>query len=288
MRGVLVTPTPQRADAEAILPYVQSNGIQLSYEVSGSGANVLLIMGSGASARVWEMYQTPALNAAGYRTCAFDNRGIAPSEIPPGKYSLDDMVADTAGLIQALDLAPCHVVGVSLGALIAQELAVYQPQLVRSAVLAATKARSDRARRAQDAANRALRESGVELPRAYRAVKTAFDMLSPVTVDDDGAVAEWLDLFEYSGDGTATSGQGWIDTGRDRRTELARVTVPCRVITFTDDRISPPHLGAEVAEAIPDCDLVELGDCGHLGYLERPEPFNQAVIEFLDKHSSLG
>ncbi|ELS50300.1 putative Type II thioesterase [Streptomyces viridochromogenes Tue57] len=198
------------------------------------------------------------------------------------------MVADTAGLIQALDLAPCHVVGVSLGALIAQELAVYQPQLVRSAVLAATKARSDRARRAQDAANRALRESGVELPRAYRAVKTAFDMLSPVTVDDDGAVAEWLDLFEYSGDGTATSGQGWIDTGRDRRTELARVTVPCRVITFTDDRISPPHLGAEVAEAIPDCDLVELGDCGHLGYLERPEPFNQAVIEFLDKHSSLG
>ncbi|MFJ8495588.1 alpha/beta fold hydrolase [Streptomyces sp. NPDC094038] len=245
-------------------------------------------MGSGASARVWEMYQTPALNAAGYRTFAFDNRGVSPSATPPGTYSLDDMVADTAGLIRALELGPCHLVGVSLGALIAQELAVSQPELVRTAVLAATKSRSDRARRAQDAASRALRESGLELPRGYRAVKTVFDMLSPATVDDESAVAGWLDLFEYSGDGGEAGGQAWIDTGRDRRAELARVTVPCRVITFTDDRISPPHLGAEVAEAIPDCDLVELRDCGHLGYLERPEPFNQAVIEFLDKHSSLG
>jgi pimeloyl-ACP methyl ester carboxylesterase len=266
-----------------IMRYVTANGIRLAYDRTGAGDRVLLIMGSGASGRVWTGHQTPALNKAGYETITFDNRGIAPSDCPPGRYSLKDMVADTIGLIEALELGPCHVVGTSLGAVIAQEVAVSRPELVRSAVLMATRSRSDLVRRALAKADQALSESGVQLPVAYSAPTNVLQMFSPKTLNDDAAISLWLDVFELSGDSGGSNGQDWVDAGTDRREILRRITVPCRVIAFTDDLICPPHLGAEVADAIVGCDFVEIGDAGHLGNLERPDEVNTAIIEFLAK-----
>ncbi|MEU0562525.1 alpha/beta hydrolase [Dactylosporangium sp. NPDC006015] len=262
--------------------FITANGIKLAYERSGAGDPVLLIMGSGASGRVWTAHQTPALNKAGYETIIFDNRGVAPSDAPPGRYSLDDMVADTIGLIEALGIGPCHVVATSLGAVIAEEIAIDRPELVRSAVLMATRSRSDLVRRALHRADQVLSESGVRLPTAYSAPTSVLQMFSPRTLNDDATVSLWLDVFELSGDATA-GGQDWVDVGSDRRERLRRVPVPCRMIAFSDDLICPPHLAAEVAETIPDCDLVEIDGAGHLGNLERPDEVNTAVIEFLGK-----
>ena len=110
-------------------------------------------------------------------------------------------------------------------------------------------------------------------------------MCSPVTLNDDMAVSTWLDIYEMSAARRgAASGQGAIDLVSDRRDALRKVPVPCRVIGFSDDLMCPPHLCAEVAEVIPDCDYVEIGSCGHLGYLERPDEVNSAIIEFLNKY----
>ncbi|MEU0836919.1 alpha/beta hydrolase [Streptomyces sp. NPDC005969] len=267
------------------MPYVNTNGIQISYDRSGHGEPVLLIMGSAAAGHVWTVNQTPALNAAGYETITFDNRGAGNSDAPDGKYSLADLVADTRGLIEALDLAPCRVVGASMGAMVAQQLALESPELVRSAVLIATRSRSDAVRRAWSAADRTLLESGVELPPRYAALRSVVEMLSPRTLNDDAKTAMWLEIFELSGGSSEKSdGQTWVNTDEDRRESLREIEVPCRVIAFTDDLITPPHLAAEVADAIPDCDYVEVPDCGHMGYLESPETVNSAIIEFLDKH----
>ncbi|GAA4897110.1 alpha/beta fold hydrolase [Streptomyces coeruleoprunus] len=266
------------------MPFVNSNGIRLSYERTGEGDPVLLIMGSGATGSVWTVHQTPALHRAGYETVTFDNRGAGASDAPPGRYALADVVADTIGLIEALGIGPCRVVGASLGAMIAEEVAVAAPHLVRSAVLIATRARGDAVRRAQVEAEQALLESGVRLPPRYAATRSVLEMLSPRTLNDDGAAGMWLEIYELSGGGATTGGQAWIDTCEDRRDRLRRIEVPCRVVAFTDDLITPPHLAAEVADLIPDCDLVEIPDCGHLGHLERPEEVNTAIVEFLDKH----
>ena len=59
------------------------------------------------------------------------------------------------------------------------------------------------------------------------------------------------------------------------------------MISFSDDLITPPHLGAEVAEAIPDCDFIEIGAAGHFGYLERPAEVNSAILEFLAKNEDV-
>jgi pimeloyl-ACP methyl ester carboxylesterase len=266
------------------MPDLSVNGIRLAYQRSGQGEPVLLIMGSGAAGHVWTLHQTPAINQAGYETIVFDNRGIGGSDAPPGKYALADLVADTRGLIEALGIGPCRLVGSSMGAMIAQELALESPELVRSAVLLATRARSDRTRRALQASDQALRDSGIELPPAYRAARSVLEMLSPATLNDDAAAGAWLEIFELSGDQDTADGQAWVTTTGDRRDALSRITVPCRAIAFTDDVICPPHLVAEVADAIPDCDLVRIDDAGHLGHLERPDAVNAAVVEFLDKY----
>jgi pimeloyl-ACP methyl ester carboxylesterase len=264
------------------MPHLQANGIRIAYQRAGQGETVLLIMGSGAAGHVWTVHQTPALHRAGYQTVTFNNRGIRPTDAPAGRYTLDDMVADTRGLIDALGIGPCRIVGFSLGAMIAQELAVRSPGLVRCAVLMATRARPDVMRRAQVLADQALRESGVTLPPAYDAVATAYRMLSPATLNDDVAISSWLEVMELASD--AATGQAWVDMLTDRRPALRTVSAPCRVIAFSDDLVAPPHLNAEVADAIPICDYVEIPKCGHLGNLERPDEVNAAIIEFLDRY----
>jgi pimeloyl-ACP methyl ester carboxylesterase len=267
------------------MPYVSANGIRLSYERSGSGKHVLMIMGQAAGGNVWTVHQVPALTKAGYEVITFDNRGMPPSDVPPGDYSLADLVADTAGLIEALDIAPCRLVGTSLGAFVATELATSRPDLVTCCVLMAMRARADAFRRALSAGESALVRSGISMPSAYEAPISVLQMFSPATLNDDIAVPMWLDLYELAGARRqAASGQDAIDLIADRRDALRAVPVPCRAIAFSDDFMSPPHLVAEVAETIPNCDYVEIGSCGHVGYLERPNEVNLAIIEFLDKY----
>jgi pimeloyl-ACP methyl ester carboxylesterase len=267
------------------MPYVFTNGIRLAYERHGKGERVLLVMGTAAGGRVWTMHQTPALVRAGFQAITFDNRGVPPSDVPPGRYALTDMVDDTKGLIESLEAAPCRVVGVSLGAVIVQELAIRHPELVRCAVLIATKSRSDVARQAYGRAHQALAESGVHLPKEAQALTSAFQMLSPSTLNDDASVSLWLETFQlFATGGDHATGQLWADDFPDRREALASVTAPCRVIAFADDLVTPPHLAAEVADAIPDCDYIEIGAAGHYGYLEQPDEVNGAIVEFLEKH----
>jgi pimeloyl-ACP methyl ester carboxylesterase len=268
------------------MPFVFTNGIRLAYERAGHGETVLMIMGQAAGGNVWSMHQVPALTRAGYEVITFDNRGMPPSDVPPGDYALADLVADTAGLIEALDAGPCRLVATSLGSLVAVELAVSRPELVRCCVLMAVRSRSDSFRRALSAGERALAASGIRLPPAYEAPISALQMFSPDTLNgDDEMVSMLLDVYEMSAERrAAVSGQGTIDLASDRGGTLRKVQAPCRVIAFSHDLMCPPRLCAEAAEAIPGCDYVEIGSCGHLGYLERPEEVNSAIIEFLDKN----
>jgi pimeloyl-ACP methyl ester carboxylesterase len=267
------------------MPYVSTNGIRLAYERMGSGERVVFIMGQAAGANAWTMFQVPALTTAGYETIIFDNRGVPPSDVPPGDYSLADLVADTVGLIEALDAGPCALVGTSMGSFVATELAVARPDLVTCCVLMAMRARADAVRRALSVGERALARSGIQLPPGYDASISVLQMLSPATLNDDTAMSAWLDIYEMAAARrAAASGQSAIDLTSDRRDGLRAVPVPCRVIAFSDDLMCPPPLCAEVVDAIPDCDYAEIGSCGHLGYLERPDEVNSAIIEFLNKN----
>ncbi|MDV7082855.1 alpha/beta hydrolase [Rhodococcus sp. IEGM 248] len=259
------------------------NGIPLNYQVKGSGDLVVLIMGTGSPGRVWDLHQTPALIDAGYRVCTFDNRGIAPSGESLGGITMDDLVADTAGLIEHLGGGPARVVGTSMGARVAQELALTRPDLVHKAAFLAGHARMDYFQQTLTEGERALHDSGVELPAKYRAAVTAVMNLSPASLVDPHTARDWLDLFEFSGGRTSDGVRAQMEMDRsfDRRQAYRGITTPCLSIGFADDRMIPPYLSREVAEAIPSARYYEIPDVGHYGYLEQPEVVNKVLLEFL-------
>jgi pimeloyl-ACP methyl ester carboxylesterase len=255
------------------------NGLTISYDDTGSGEPVVLVMGTGATGRVWHLHQVPALVDAGYRAITFDNRGITPS--PPG-FTIDDLVADTAALVEHLDVGPCRLVGTSMGAQVVTELALARPDLVSQAVMMATRGWPDAMRAAMGAAERELRDSSVVLPARYEAVNRALRNLSPRTLDDDEAVRQWLDLFELSPIlwTPGLRGQLDLDITGNRLEAYRDIRTPCLVIGFADDVRLPAHLGREVADAIPTAEFVVLEGCGHYGYLERPDVVNTAILTF--------
>ena len=105
------------------------------------------------------------------------------------------MVADTAALIESLDAAPARIVGVSMGSYIAQELMVARPELVTAAVLMATRGRLDRTRESFRNAEAELYAAGIQLPPAYETKSRLLESFSRKTLNDDVAVADWIDMF---------------------------------------------------------------------------------------------
>lgn len=264
------------------MPSAIVNGVRIHYDDTGSGEPVVLVMGQGARGRAWHLHQVPVLVDAGYRVVTFDNRGVPPSEECPGGFTVDDLVADTAGLIEHLGLAPCRLAGVSLGAYVVQELMLRRPRLVRQGVLMATRGRTDTLRAAMAAAERALHDGAVALPPAYAAWVRALTNLSPATLDDEQRVRDWLELFELSPEpsGPGVRAQLDLEVPEGRLRAYRGIDVPCLVIGFADDVLLPPHLGREVAEAVPGALYQEIKGCGHYGYLERPDEVNRVLLEF--------
>src|SRR5580693_1022702 len=112
------------------MPTARVNGIEVYYEQAGEGPPVLLLHGLGSSTRDWE-YQTPEL-ARAYRVIAVDVRGHGRSSRPPGPYSVSQFAEDAVALLRSLDAAPAHVIGLSMGGMIAFQMAVDHPEAVRS------------------------------------------------------------------------------------------------------------------------------------------------------------
>src|SRR5260370_21677480 len=120
------------------MPIKQVNGINISYDEYGSGEPVLLVNGTGGRGREWTAHQVPALTEAGYRVVTMDNRGVPPSDVGPVGFTINDMVADTVGLIEVLPMTPCPIVTYSLGGSIFDEAIRPCPRVWKQACLVPT------------------------------------------------------------------------------------------------------------------------------------------------------
>jgi pimeloyl-ACP methyl ester carboxylesterase len=255
--------------------------INLAYDDRGSGEPVVFIAGQGGPGRTWLPHQVPAFLQAGYRVITFDNRGIGATGSAEG-FTTQTMVADTASLIESLGAAPARIVGVSMGAYIAQELMVARPELVTAAVLMATRGRLDKARQSFHKAEDELYGSGIALPPAYEAKVRILESFSRKTINDDAAVADWFTMFS-TWPVQRTPGlraQLGVSPKNNRLPAYRSIAAPVLVMGFSDDVVTPPHLGREVASALPNGRYLQIPDAGHLGFLERPEAVNNAALQF--------
>jgi pimeloyl-ACP methyl ester carboxylesterase len=266
--------------------------IELYYEEHGSGDPLLLIMGLAADSQAW-MFQVPDF-AGRYRTIAFDNRGVGRSSKPPGPYTIHEMADDAAGLLDALDIRRAHVVGVSMGGMIAQELALRHPERVRGLVLGCTFPEPD-AEVEQQRQFSVTRFGGsvtgtgeMQIDLAALDPLSFFQHLLP-RVFTEGFIQRELprlmQLFggalQYGFSLEAILGQVAAVMGHRTTDRLHQITAPTLVITGDADLLVPPANSDLLARHIPGARLVKVPGGSHGFNFETPEVFNRAVLDFL-------
>lgn len=272
------------------LSYFENQGLKLAYEdhpAAGSprGESVVLVMGTGSPGRVWSFHQVPALTAAGYRVLAPTNRGIAPSDEGAAGFTIDDMAADVAALIERLDCGPVHLIGTSLGARIVSEVALAYPEKVACVAAMAAHARLDPVQRAMVKGEIAMAEQTQQAPALYRAAVDALQYLSPTTLANEKRAADWIDMLSLSADPISPGhkAQLMVSEQLTNRLDAYRgITSPYLAIAFADDAVITPRLTREVADAIPGAQYAEVSEAGHFGYLEQPEAVNRLLLSFLE------
>jgi 3-oxoadipate enol-lactonase len=260
---------------------VTTDGVRIAYDVWGprDGTPVLLIQGLGMNARAWAL-QRGAFGRR-HRCIAVDNRGTGRSDMPPGPYDLVRMASDAVEVLDAAGVERAHIVGASMGGVIAQIIGVLHPERVRSLVLACTACRHHAWRRELLAewaelvtkkGMTAMTDDGMRWligPRLHRRFGVFVNVLARVLVQTNPvAFAAQVDAILAMPD--------------DMRGDLHTIAAPTLVITGSQDTLTPLGDAEELAELISGSRLYVLRGAAHGLMAEAPNAFNDAVLRFID------
>lgn len=266
------------------MPTTEANGQTIYYEVHGEGEPLLCVMGLAADTLAWTL-QLPAFSA-GHRTIVFDNRDVGQSSQAAGSYEVADMAQDALALADALELDSFHLLGVSMGGAIAQEIALAAPDRVRTLTLAVTWASGGRWSRTLSSVwgarvHHMTREQRVDELMLLTFSDGFFEnaegvgflrdmMLQNPNPQPAEAFARQLD---------ASSRHGTAD-------RLGELAMPTHVIGAEWDILVPVWKSREVAALIPGSKLTVLEACPHGLNVERAEEFNRTVLDFIAERAA--
>lgn len=268
------------------MPFVRgSDGTRINYDTFGraDGPPVLLVQGLGADSRGW-LRQRGMLGDR-YRGIVFDNRGVGRSDVPPGPYDLEVMAADAVAVLDDLGIDAAHVMGASMGGIIAQILGVRHPTRVRSLTLACTGCRHLPWRRellaeweetARTRGMRALVDLAARWlmgPRSRFRLWPVIGVLGPLALQvSPAAFCAQIDAILALDDGL--------------RFELASIDVPTLAIVGSQDILTPIGDSELISGLVPGAELVIVSGAAHGFMVESAGRFNAAVREFLDRASA--
>ena len=262
---------------------VRANAQELYYEVHGEGAPLVLIMGIGYDSTLWQLAQVPALSQK-MRVVIFDNRDAGQSSKARHPYTIADMADDVVGLMNSLDLPRAHVLGLSMGGMIAQQVALRHPDRVDRMVLTGCGAAPARVVfdpirawdwiKANDKTGEAFacEQFNWLFSTAFRrnrdAVEQTVAMLSknPNPMGPEAYHRQAQAYLQY-----------------DALDQLGAIRAPTLVIGGEQDLLTPPWVCREVAARIPGArfELIEGDGSSHVVPIERPDDFNPLVAKFL-------
>jgi pimeloyl-ACP methyl ester carboxylesterase len=258
---------------------VRTSGHEIAYERVGEGPSLVLVHGAAVDSRMWRP-QLAAL-ADDFTVVAWDEPGAGRSSNVPANFALADYADCLAGLIDALDLGPAHVGGLSWGGTVALELYRRRPELVASLLLFDTYAGWKGSLSEQE-----VRARVEGLRQMLAAADHLFDPTLPGLFAGDPP-AEVVSLMEAMAadvrpERMRTALQVMAEA--DLRDLLPRIAVPTLLIWGELDARSPLSVAREFEKAVPDAELVVIPGAGHVSNLERPELFNDAVRRFCRAH----
>jgi 3-oxoadipate enol-lactonase len=261
------------------MPTIEANGQTLYYEVHGDGEPLLGIMGLAADTLAWTL-QVPAFSSR-HRTVLFDNRDVGQSSQAQGAYEIADMAGDALALADALELDSFHLLGVSMGGAIAQEMALAAPERVRTLTLAVTYAAGGRwGHTLSDVWGARVKR----MSREERIDELLLLTLSEEFFENADGVAMLRELMlqnPHPQQPEAFARQLAASSRHDARARLGDLTMPTHVIGAAHDILVPVWKSEEVAGLIPDAKLTVLEACPHGLNVERAEEFNRAVLDFI-------
>jgi 3-oxoadipate enol-lactonase len=265
------------------MPFVHAtDGTRIHYEVTGkSGATpVLMIQGLGASKNAWNLQRIAM--ATRFRIISFDNRGAGRSEKPTEPFTLEQMADDALAVLDAAGIETAHVVGASMGGVISQIVAVKYPHRVRSLTLVCTACRNHPWRQellqswAKTAEEKGMIEVGKEAaqwvmsPRSFRRLVPAFTWMGPLAaLRPRHSFVSQIDAI--------------LNTREDLVDQLSAITAPTMVIVGNQDILTPRGDSEEIAERIPNAELVVISGAAHGLMMEHSSTFNKILIEFLQR-----
>ena len=263
----------------------ENDGVWLAWREYGQGDPILLIMGFMGSGRVWYRL-LPHLagpdSRSPRRAVAFDNRGTGESDRPLGLWTMDELAADAVAVMDAAGLDRPHVVGASMGGMIAQHLALGHPERVRSLTLACTHP----GRQGGRPPWRMLASLAL---RPLIGPGRTFPVVAPLLYSErtrreqPERLREELEMRFRDGTPVSTApAQAAAIAGHDTRERLGELTMPVLVIHGAEDALVPPSAAEEMAALIPGARLVLIPRCGHVIATDAEEESAGAIVEFLD------
>lgn len=263
------------------MPHQRVGDINLYYELtdftepwSAGPAPVVFIHGLGGDHSMW-LRQVPAF-CSRFPTITLDLRGHGQSTRPTADFGMADMAADVVRLLRALGVERAHLVGLSLGGMVAQQFALDYPLATASLVLADTLCGSPAGfESVMRDALRFIEENSMAAVAQARITNAFSDAVDPVM---RGCLIDRVaqnDKAAYVR--AARSAFGFSVADR-----LSEITAPTLVIIGAQDRVTPPRLSDDIVAHIPAAHLVRLAGAGHISNMERPQEFNRVVLEFLN------
>jgi len=268
--------------ASATMPSEHLNGIDIHYQVDGQGEQtVLLVNGLADDLTTW-VYQVPALVSAGYQVVTFDNRGIGASSAPAGPYSAELLSADAKALVDHLGLTDIHLMGVSMGGMIAQQYALDHPRDLRSLTLACTYAAPGPfcSRMFSMWADIAPVQG---VPFVMRDV-TLWAFTVPFFEQREAELVEFETAMRYLDMSVpAYLAQLAVIQQHDTTRRLHEIQIPTLVLAGEHDILIPTALSHELHALIPGSQW-QTTTGGHGCLWEHPDAFNDAFLAFLTQN----
>ncbi len=259
------------------------NGQELYFEVHGAGPPLVLVMGIGYDSTLWTLAQVPALSRK-FQVVIFDNRDSGRSSRATKAYAIADMADDVAGLLDNLDIKRAHMLGLSMGGMIVQELALRHASRVDRVVLTGCGAAPARAVfdpirtwnwvKANDPTGEifACQQFTWLFSTAFRRDKQAVEQTLRMLAGNPHPV---------SADAYDRQARAYLQ--HDVLDRLGAVEAPTLVIAGEQDLLTPPWVCQEVASKIPGAkyELIKGDGSSHVVPLERSDEFNELVTRFL-------
>ncbi|HEX8139650.1 MAG TPA: alpha/beta hydrolase [Pyrinomonadaceae bacterium] len=267
------------------MPHTKVGGLQLYYETQGRGEPVVLIPGFRTGLWLW-FKQMEAL-ARKFRVIVFDPRGIGQSADTGEPFTIEMLADDLAGLLGALGIEWAHVLGASFGGFVAQEFAIKYPQMTRSLVLCCTS--SGGARHLLPSASALQALATVEgLNTEERTRKDLLRAFAPEFVSErPGEVEAFIARrLRHPVKDWAHFAQLQAAAAFDASERISEIKAPTLVLTGDEDEIVPPGNSLYLAAQIPQARLVRVAGGSHMFFVEQPEKFNRAVIDFIEQATS--